>query len=170
MPNKKQGTRKPRSRGAYGSKRGTPDIQVARARNRQKQARVQDSAAQVQAAQQRLEARIARERHTPTLGAAAGAEFAEVTRQMLAPREEVAPVPAPAPPAAVLLRMPVDRPWFGEPKPGLSVWAARRQLREGYRVEHVIAVTGVGMQYLVDIPLDEDGRGESVGRNGEWRG
>lgn len=154
---RRQGTSTPRSRGAYGSKRGTPDKQNAKTRNRLAQGRVQDSAAEVKAAQDRLDRRIARERHTPTMGAAAGALYAEETRALLAPRE--APKPAPAPPAKVRLQMPADRPWFGEPKPGLSVWAARAQLREGYRIEHVIAVTGVGMQYLIDIPLDDEGRG-----------
>lgn len=158
---KKQGTRKQSSRrgSAYGSKRGTPDIQVARARKRQEQGRVQDSAAQVQAAQQRLEARIARERHTPTMGAAAGAAYTEITRHLLAGRQELAPKPAPAPSARALLRMPADRPWHGEARAPYTVWDARRMVREGYRVEQVIRRTGVGMQYLVDIPLDEEGYG-----------
>lgn len=153
---KKQGTSTPRSRGAYGSKRGTPDKQNAKTRNRMAQGRVQDSAAEVKAAQDRLDRRIARERHTPTMGAAAGALYAEETRALLAPRE--APEPAPPPPAKVRLQMPADRPWFGEPKPGFTVWFAREQVRRGYRVEHVIALTGVGMQYLSDLPLGEDGR------------
>lgn len=157
MPSKKQGSRTPSSRRgqSYGSKRGTPDIQVAKARRRQEQGRIQESAAQVQASQARLARRMAREAVSPSMGAAAGAQYGALTRQMLAP----APPAAPPPAKRALLKMPPDRPWYGEPKPGFSVWDARRQVREGYRVEAVIARTGVGMQYLADLDLDEDGRG-----------
>jgi hypothetical protein len=116
-------------------------------------------------AQERLDRRIAREQHTPTMGKVAGAEWTPPLST-----ESTAPSPPPQPPAPsrsipgedlhpLQIRFP-DIPWEGD---GDGTWTpgqARKLLREGYNIRKVVRDTSVGMKWLSDIPVDRAGFGE----------
>ena len=174
------GTSTQRSVGAYGSKRGTPDKQNARRRNREAQGRVKGSMQQVEQERQALEALLAHQAEHPAEGATMGAQIAEEKAQQqrreLAERQawleaERRELELEAAELDKIRQDAVARrehalsatyEWEGEPKPGKTIGHARKMLREGYTVQQVQRSTGVGMRWLDDIRIGPDHRAVEV--------
>lgn len=113
---------------------------------------------EVAEARRRLDARIAREREQPALGAAVGAEFTEITQRALNPSD----IP-PAVAHTLGVETVAPRRWRYEPyenelKPGFTGADALRMLDQGYAVPHIMRKTGCGFVTFEGLPLDEDGR------------
>lgn len=154
------GTGTKRSVGAYGSKRGTPDKQNARRRNRMAHGRVRGALDDIAAERDALDKLIAHQEAHPEAGPTLGAEIA-------ARRKERDRLDQEAREAAQLSRTArkiadYRMPEFeleGELKPGWSIGGARQMLRAGYTVTQVQRHTGIGYRWLDDIRLDAEQRG-----------
>jgi hypothetical protein len=94
--------------------------------------------------QQRLEARIAREAVEPAIGPALGASYVE----------------KPVLPVQRSRRRSLGRlPAFDAEGTRCGLGQARQLVRSGYHVCHVMWLTGWGLKWLDDLPLDKDGYG-----------
>ena len=118
----------PRSRGAYGSKRGKTVEQVKRARANNK--RVQSTLAEVRTAQRRLDERIRSEAEAAAIQEAQRAELRTKAQRERAAEQH----------AAMLERR---KRW--------PLADARQLVRSGYSVDHTVRRTGWPPEMLEDV-------------------
>lgn len=123
---------------------------------------MRESMSDARAAEEALEKRLEREQEQPTLGETPGARYArerrereaaeaEAQRQAERLREVEETVARSRKPAPNLRWESLPGSW--------TAGEARRMLQQGYLLEHVMKVTGVGYRWLDDIPVDKTGRG-----------
>lgn len=143
---------------ANGSKRGVPDKQVHRTEVRYSKGRVRDAMEEAREEQRRLEERLAREAEQPAVGATAGAAYVAAEKAARERERELAARRAQEREESIRSGHRFE-PWEGDGKPGWTIGQARKMLRDGYAVKHVMRMTGVGYRWLSDIPLDDDLRG-----------
>lgn len=141
------------------------DKRVRQAANRDRERRRLEALEETRRDRERLEARIARETQQPNVGPAPGATYVmtQETRDVLTDLaattpgfpglpEQRAPQPRRGP---SLGRLPAHDA-EGEKYP---LGQARNMVRAGYHVCQVMWLTGWGLKWLDDLPLDEDGYG-----------
>lgn len=154
------GTRTKRERGAYGNKRGK-EAQRRRRQIRLRDPRVALSLEEAERERKELEARIAREKEQPAVGTAAGAAY----REPVVVHEDKLPESSDKPktyrPKKIVI------PYDAQGDKGWSLGQARSMVRQGYKVERVVYMTGWGVKWLEDLPTDPDGYGLSTE---EWVG
>lgn len=171
------GTSTPRSRGAYGSKRGK-ERQLRKRNNRAQTYRNQQAAEEVKRHQQDLEDLIEQQRLNPVMGQAEGARIkAEIearhqqamadielkTQQMESEDERaeellngaVAETKPVVPLKKKLEKRKLKKE--SEPKFKFAETTARMMMKAGYNVQYVIEFTGVGMDALREFPIDDEG-------------
>lgn len=190
---------------SFGSKRDTPAKsakQVTRRETRLANGRVRDALAEARAAEEALDqmAPVVDEVLAPADGAALGAQFGALTKQVLGQIEVKHCATSAWRPTGLMagLSCPAcgmgfgdcDRkqreskrsccrhcsdvsddvahqvhpeeqrhpyePWEGDPNPGWTIGAARRQLADGYHILAIVNRTGVGAKWLVDL-VGKDG-------------
>lgn len=149
------------------------DKSVARRRNHDQDGRVKEALERAERDRLALEARIAREQAEPAIGPAAGALYVQMAKSVpelepAAPAETDLAEP-PEEPEELLPRLPARVPPEQRGNQVGSAWtraAARSMLRQRYRLEHVIRLTGWGRSHLEDLPLDAEGYGLSIE---DWR-
>lgn len=127
-------------------------------------------------AQAALEARMAREAEQPAVGPAPGATYvmSQETRDLMVdlaatypgfpglPEQRKAPEEPPEEPAPVEEERRPTRgrlPVFEAEGESYTLGQARKLVRAGYHVCHVMHLTGYGWKWFNDMALDEDGYG-----------